>query len=1171
MATPVNDRFVCASGAAIRAGRTNSVVQLAFSDGVPSTLSLATDFPDIGGSAVVLSIESGSLPASMSLDPLGKTISYDGTHGAATASVSIKASPTAPSLTFSNASGVVPVTAGIVFKEGEVFGPLGASDSGLCVSVLRTWADGSAKHAMVCGRVDSTSRVTFTTVQDSRTLMTSSAIQAAAPTAVVDLGAMGSVSLTSLLATPTKTWVATAKMIECHYRAQIGATDMAALFYVRLFDDGTMWIRAAVENSNRIRASGTAYIINGTVTIDGAVVQTYSAFTLYKNSQNMFERWVGATQYDVVVNHDVAQITRTKLAPNYGMAATINDASLNALPATYTPNSRLLFTASMGDTGYQQQIGILPRWDAMYLVSGDSRAWRSVMAHGKAAFSYPILWREGSRMLCPTDHPNDNYGGTGAGGSTAFTNGTLTWEVAHHPSMGYLAYMLSADSLYADAMLGLSATLFQCLNTAYGSGINRLEYNDQTRSTAWFKRSIGQAAGLARDSSVEMPVISAWLAKQVDYFSSVSVEDSAAVNSQLGYPVVVSTYNQATSQTVAPWMHNFWIASVGFISDIGALSGAQLTKLQALRNWMYRGIVGLLGDGSGYCYAYASKYNLVISSEIVRDYTLRTASQIYQTWAEVMVATNGAQSCGAAMLGTGAESPSLANTGYWGNLLPAICYAVDHGAAGASSAYARMTSATNWSSMVASDWASTPLWGTTPRPAIQATSKSVTVQVNAVAEQFFSSESSAGSYNSATRLWTPGRGSDGRVTQVSYNLVPIDGTWIEVSGTAFTTQVQPLLTAALPTYNDPGSSDLASVLNAYAGFAHDTTAGRIFAHGGGHQDGANNGVYRCDLSKLTWAIAKLPDMQTYWPANYRTNPPRDNSYTQYTNATDAVNADPTTTAFWHDEFYDPVQPLASTRNPCARHTYQAMTFNNGKLRHAVRRYWEWDEATGNWSSQYPLGKNATTHRQTGSGYCGSAIKATFDEVKNTYIVTPSSPLGVPTSAVRYNVNTGVWDFAPTGVIGGYEAYYAAFARRGRDWCSFVRPDTAGNFWPPSLKSLNLDTMTVTTVTLTGIVQANCITGFEEATIMEYVPDVDKFLVLMPYDKDNVLAAGAVLPLVPFWIDAAAGTMTMEDQLGVFPALTTNSMVKNKFFYSPQLHALVLVENATTNMKIRRFA
>lgn len=436
---------------------------------------------------------------------------------------------------------------------------------------------------------------------------------------------------------------------------------------------------------------------------------------------------------------------------------------------------------------------------------------------------------------------------------------------------------------------------------------------------------------------------------------------------------------------------------------------------------------------------------------------------------------------------------------------------------------------------------------------------------------FFSSGSETGSYNTGTQVWTPGRDANGVITRASFDLVPTDGTWVEIAGTAFATQVQPLLTAALPSYNDPGSSDLASVLNAYNGFAHDVVGGRIFAHGGGHQDGANNGIYRCDLKKLTWAIAKLPDMQTYWPANYKANPPRDNSYTVYTNSKDAVTADPTTSSFYHDEFYDPVEPLASTRNPTARHTYQAMTFYGGKLRHGVRRYWEWDEATDTWTSRFPLGKNATTHTETGGGYCGEGVKGTWDEVNNRYLVTPTQISSVAGAGWAWNETAQTWT-QPANLLGGWEASAAVFARRGREWCSFARPTRQGDYYPPTMKVWNLDTEVRTTVSLTGLVQSKCVDSsrYDEATLIEYVSAVDKFFVAMSYDLNDTYADTAALPLETFWIDTTAGTITHEVQAGKWPVLNSNSLVKNKLFYVPQIKSLVMFPDASSNARIRRF-
>lgn len=54
------------------------------------------------------------------------------------------------------------------------------------------------------------------------------------------------------------------------------------------------------------------------------------------------------------------------------------------------------------------------------------------------------------------------------------------------------------------------------------------------------------------------------------------------------------------------------------------------------------------------------------------------------------------------------------STSYWGNLQPAIAYAVDHGAPGAAAAYNRMVTATNFNAK-ALEFQDIPIWGIKPR------------------------------------------------------------------------------------------------------------------------------------------------------------------------------------------------------------------------------------------------------------------------------------------------------------------------------------------------------------------------------------------------------------------------------------------------------------------------
>jgi len=709
------------------------IINSSFTNGTPGEVSLAAYFPAIAGTEQSIAVTSGSLPSGVTLDPIGKRLVYDGTPGLASVSATITGKANAPKLSFSNATGVIPVMAGIAFPKGVVSGSLGSSEANLRVVTRRSWNDGSIKHAVVVGTCDASAVVTFNTSPASGSNMAASDIAAAAPTAVVDLGSLGTADLSTLLATPFETWIATSKFVECHYRWTSSVnTAIAVEFQVRLWHNGVLWVRANVENSKRLRTNGSGSYnvpITGSVTLFGTTVQTYSATALYENTQHIHERWAGGTQYDIVVVHDTKQVTRTKLVPEYGMVSAITESRLASLPQTYAINSSLGFTPSMGAAGYQDQIGMLPTWDACYLVSGDARAYRSVLAHGKAGFNYPILWRESGRMLTPADYPTANYAGVGQGGTEGLSAGSLTWEQAHHPSMGYLAYLLTGDALYEDAMLGQLATNFQVISAS----ANRVCYWGQTRGTAWTKRTIANAAGLAHDGAAELAPAKAWFKAHVDYYTSKTLDEPLAVNSDLGYPVVVSTYNASLPQTVAPWMHNFWIAAMGYASDVEPVDSADMAKLVALRDWMYRGIVGFLGDGSSghFCYTYLADYRLTISPEVVGAFTVRFAKDIYQSWGDVMLATHGSVSCGTTVSFNASEH--YADVGM---AMPAVAYAVDHAASGMSAAYSRLTSATGWSTFLANAWGQQPVWGVAPRTATPVSLRTANVTIAADPDDF---------------------------------------------------------------------------------------------------------------------------------------------------------------------------------------------------------------------------------------------------------------------------------------------------------------------------------------------------------------------------------------------------------------------------------------------------
>jgi len=175
----------------------------------------------------------------------------------------------------------------------------------------------------------------------------------------------------------------------------------------------------------------------------------------------------------------------------------------------------------------------------------------------------------------------------------------------------------------------------------------------------------------------------------------------------LGFVYEYNT-NAYAPGAISPWMQNFFVQTYGLLSDLEPLD--DMTALNAVRDFLYRVPVGLLGAGtSDYCFTRASTYTINIASGTISD-----ISQAFTSWHDVDVATNGgASACGTTLLGDSGGAPTAAASGYWGNLMPAIAYAVDHGAPGAAAAWSRLSGASNFGSIV-SLFNDDPVWSVAP-------------------------------------------------------------------------------------------------------------------------------------------------------------------------------------------------------------------------------------------------------------------------------------------------------------------------------------------------------------------------------------------------------------------------------------------------------------------------
>lgn len=645
-------------------------------------------------------------------------------------------------------TGTYPFTIGLGLKKGDAT-DITTDLSNYQVEVLRTWSDGSIKHCVVSGRAALTQNTPLTVnvsggTSPGGTALTASDIQTAAPSASVQCGSNGTVSLSSLLASPVRTFISGPEMVECHYRADVGGgTLLSVWFHVRLFADDRVWVRAICENGYLDNGSGAVASNAGrsyvpTVAIGGSNVYTNGGASLshYENTRWSVEGWIGGDP-QVTFEHDVAYLDTTKLFPHYGWDApdtgTVFSTFLGnggvtpqSWAANYTPMAQGDWDGDMGATGYQPFIGLLPLPNALYLTTGDSRMLRYSLNNSSALNSRPIVWRDKTTNLIPEPSDFTTWSVAGPGGSGEDKIGTgagLFWEQPHHPLEGYFAYLLTGDYWHYETLAMGACCNYVYLSSNRGNGTARIMKPTQIRGCAWMMRTVGAYAAIAPTGDAVAADYRSWLETGgFDYWATKLPSGGVG----LGYLVIGLATDPGAPLRTNPWQQHFWIAVNGFLWDIEP-GVASTANQQAIRDFMYKGAVGILGGNgtSNYCYTNASLYDgLIVSDGLfqggVTDYFPDSPVAFYNTsscWGDAHEATHGSAntSCGTSLGGSDSGTPANAVFGYWGNLLPAIAYAVDHGATDAAAAWARLTGASNWGTIDGAGFDDTPVWGVTPR------------------------------------------------------------------------------------------------------------------------------------------------------------------------------------------------------------------------------------------------------------------------------------------------------------------------------------------------------------------------------------------------------------------------------------------------------------------------
>jgi hypothetical protein len=127
--------------------------------------------------------------------------------------------------------------------------------------------------------------------------------------------------------------------------------------------------------------------------------------------------------------------------------------------------------------------------------------------------------------------------------------------------------------------------------------------------------------------------------------------------------------------------------------------------------------MGADDTGTNYWFINAAPYNIAIAPTHSPDFTTG-AGPWFSNWNQIYEATKAVGVSGEIVpFGETANTLSAeimpGADAMWGNLQPAIAYAVRHGVTGATAAYNRMIGASNWSAL-ATQFNSIPVWSVQP-------------------------------------------------------------------------------------------------------------------------------------------------------------------------------------------------------------------------------------------------------------------------------------------------------------------------------------------------------------------------------------------------------------------------------------------------------------------------
>lgn len=534
----------------------------------------------------------------------------------------------------------------------------------LQADIKATHADGSVRHVIVSGVLpalaasetktltlvkSSASAPTNVTLQqlaasglDSKVTITLDNVQYTA--SLADALAAGA-PMNWLSGTVANEWIMAAPLKNA---AGVAHPLLNARFDVRWYSglSKKAHVSVAVENDKTFTAGARNLTYDVRIDIGGRTVYTKAGLTHYHHSRWRQSAWWDAASTPTLhLQHNTAYLLASKAVSNYDQAVIPSEKELakyaTQLNETNSGPMKIgVINPYMPSTGGRNDIGPLPGFSVMYLLSQDKRA-KDIMlatAEGSGSWSmhlrdektgYPLRTDSDATKLATTHMNLANRGPLPvprcADGNNTLCQTPYAHDTAHQPSLAYLPYLVTGDYYYLEELQFWAASNpleTDPGNSGNGQGLVRWQ---QLRGQAWSLRTLGHAAYATPDAHP----LKAYFTKQLDnnlnfYHATYVVGNPNNLGAydgsgQSSFPVIASSN----------WQDDFFTWSFGYLAELG------FDKATPILQWKAKFPVGRM-TAPGFCWVHAAPYWLEFRDSM--------STPIYTSFAQMYTANFGGSS-----------------------------------------------------------------------------------------------------------------------------------------------------------------------------------------------------------------------------------------------------------------------------------------------------------------------------------------------------------------------------------------------------------------------------------------------------------------------------------------------------------------------------------------------